>query len=107
MGSFRDFLSSGDSKETGLGHRTEELRLATSASIARVLISFLPVPGLSLSTDQASEFSDKAGKLVSSDEFIQELSNRINEPEAGESEEDFVKRAKDALRALLTEKLTK
>lgn len=68
-------------------------RLATSASI------------ISLSKSDKKEFADQVGDLVESEEFVTELSDQIGKPQPGESEDEFVERAKNAMKKLMRAKL--
>jgi hypothetical protein len=53
---------------------------------------------------KAAEFSKEVVEFVSSDTFASELSNTVAEPRRGESEDQFVERAKDSMRSLLRKK---
>lgn len=55
--------------------------------------------------DQASVLKSQAIALVGSEPFLREASKAIGPPLAGESEDEFVARAKAALRALLSKLL--
>lgn len=58
-----------------------------------------------LATDQASALKAEAMALVGSEPFLREASKEIGAPKVGESEDEFVSRAKATLRALLTKSL--
>ena len=50
---------------------------------------------------QADEFTSKTMTLVSSKTFLMAISDEIGLPKAGETEDDFVSRARSAIRQLL------
>lgn len=51
--------------------------------------------------DKKEKFSKKVSSLVSKDEFMEKLSDRIGSPKSGESEDSFVERSKGELRKML------
>jgi len=62
-----------------------------------------------LSTDVAKneksdEFAQQVERFVKSDDFVKELSSSVGEPFNTESEDEFVGRAKEAMRTLLKKK---
>lgn len=59
------------------------------------------------SHSKAIKFSHGVAEIVTSNDFISELSNEIGKPKKYESEDDFVKRAKESLRSLLQTKVLK
>lgn len=58
-----------------------------------------------LAADQASVLKSQAIALVGSEPFLHEASKEIGVPLIGESEDEFVARAKTTLRALLSKSL--
>jgi len=58
-----------------------------------------------ISPEHQSEFAEQAAKLITEDKFLDDLQNRIGTPQSGETEEIFVSRAKERMRALLRERL--
>lgn len=86
--------------------------LVTKASetvLANTLKSVEAAVGLaaieSLGKTKASEFAGEVAALVSSKEFISQLSDDIGEPAEFETEDQFVARAKKTMKALLKSKL--
>lgn len=58
-----------------------------------------------LSNAEEDKFADHLSQIVTSEDFISDLSNLIDSPHANESEDDFVVRAKESMRNLLRDKL--
>ena len=54
---------------------------------------------------QVAKFSNEVSSLLHSEGFIEELSSRIGEPLLDETEDEFVRRAKNSMRKLLSQKL--
>jgi hypothetical protein len=59
----------------------------------------------SLGKTKACEFAGEVVALVSSKEFVSQLSDEIGEPYEFETESQFVERAKKTMKALLKSKL--
>ncbi len=57
-----------------------------------------------LASNKAAEFSGDVSKFIASKKFSAELSKAVGEPRAEESEDEFVGRAKEAMRNLLKKK---
>lgn len=66
--------------------------------------SLLPFEGLLLKSNQVEEFSKQVSDYVNSDEVIRNLSAEIAEPLPDETEEEFIERASQILRNILSEK---
>lgn len=86
--------------------------LVTKASalvLANALTGVKSAVGLatvvSLGKTKASEFAEEVVALVSSEEFVAQLSDDIGEPTELETEEQFIARAKKTMKALLKSKL--
>jgi hypothetical protein len=94
MSSFKDFVKSNAGSNFLPSVKDQELAISTK------LTGALPV-------NQRNKFSSVLSKLVQEDSFIDELSDSIGKPKENESEDEFVERAKDALRYLLDRKLSK
>jgi len=92
------FKSSGSASAQPLNSKLLQLEVAKKASESLTTLS-QSMPAIS-KTD-ITAFGNKFGSLVVSDEFLQELSNAIQQPHFGESEETFVKRCKESLYALI------
>lgn len=77
-------------------------------AVARVLDHKLSTIGVLLTgmdSKQQAEFANQAAALVTKDEFLDELQERIGTPQKNETEDIFVSRAKNRMRELLKEKL--
>lgn len=61
----------------------------------------------SITKSDAEKFSNEAIQIAGSDEVIDKLSNKVGRPLENESEDEFVDRAKSALKEILKEKLFK
>lgn len=86
--------------------------LVTKASVpvlANALTGVKSAVGLatvgSLGKTKASEFAEEVVALVSSEEFVVQLSDDIGEPTELETEEQFIARAKKTMKVLLKSKL--
>jgi hypothetical protein len=82
-----------------------ELQNATRKSLAVVVNSTSNAALVALPKQEKKNISDELSKIVTKDEFISELSNNIGMPRKNETEEEFVLRAKGALRTMLRKKL--
>ena len=71
-----------------------EMGLATVATLGSVL-----------GKSKASEFADDASDLFTSDDFLNELESELGLPQKGESEDEFVARAKARMFEMLKTKL--
>lgn len=60
---------------------------------------------LELSTPEVQEFASTVSKLACDGKFISEFSEHLGIPSEGESEDEFVDRAKSTMRYLLRKKL--
>jgi hypothetical protein len=72
---------------------------------AHLTLTRLTTPILGSST-KAEKFSDDVMEVVKSDEFITKLDSKIGDVLPGESEDDFVKRAKQTLLNVLRSKFS-
>lgn len=61
----------------------------------------------SISAPEIDKFSTEISKIVQSEDFIDNLSNKIGKPLPDESEDAFINRAKQIMTTLLKNKLTK
>nr|HDI1706959.1 hypothetical protein [Klebsiella pneumoniae] len=52
-----------------------------------------------------SDFSNQAAELVTDEKFLDELQDKIGNPQANENEDEFIHRAKKEMRNLLKSKL--
>ncbi len=60
---------------------------------------------LELSKPEVQEFASTVSKLACDGKFINEFSDHLGAPSEGESEDEFVERAKSTMRYLLRKKL--
>jgi|LakMenE18May11ns_1017448.scaffolds.fasta_scaffold9938225_5 hypothetical protein len=102
--SFKEFFDSDENPDKALPPKLQSSS-ALSASISGSLVGVPLLTGLPFSDKSREEFADKVSSLSHSDEFIADLSGDIGLPLNGESEEDFVARAKKAMADLLRRKL--
>ncbi len=105
MTSFKDFFNSKTKNPQG----TTAIA-AVSSAVARGLTSSPDVITVTTRTVEWSnsdkeKFAHQVGELVGSEEFVTELSDQIGKPLPGESEDEFVERAKNSMKALLRGKL--
>ncbi len=77
-----------------------ELTNSMSQAISRTSLSHLP-------GDKVGAFSDQVAELATSDEVMDELSDALGTPKSGETEDEFVARAKATMTAILNRKLSK
>lgn len=89
-------------KEMLKGKASKAVLNQTTAGLAANLTLAL---SSALGSSKAQEFSESISDLVSSDNFISDLSDRIGTPLASETEDEFVARAKSLMSSLLSEKL--
>lgn len=103
MSDFKDFFNAKTN--------TEKTELASIGSKINNILMTASVTGLLVGSGKkekaADEFSNKVSQFVHSDEFIGELSKDIGTPKENESEDEFVSRAKDAMKNLLRKQLSK
>ena len=72
---------------------------------AEMGLATFAVLGGALGATKAQKFSDGAASLVTSDEFLNELESELGLPEQGETEDEFVTRAKASMLGMLKAKL--
>jgi len=102
MSDFKDFFNA--------KNNTDKAELAISTGINNILVASSVIglfSGSGKKEKAAEEFSNKVSRFVHSDEFIGEFSKDIGIPKENESEDEFVSRAKDAMKNLLRKKLSK
>ena len=98
-----DFLARPDTAEV-----RESSALTVRSSVGKVVASNVLVStGLKFGKSEQGEFAKGVAEVVMSKEFTQELSQAIGQPDATETEDDFVARAKAKMAALLNRKLLK
>jgi hypothetical protein len=114
MSDFKEYFFSKKSESSDLASSTQEAMkspsiqksIATiSGSIVGSLSAINAVAVQSFSESEKEKFANEASSLAHSEDFIQEFSSIIEAPKKEETEDEFVKRAKNAMRKLLSEKL--
>ena len=76
-----------------------------AARIASELVIHNDSGKSTLTDEQSQNFAIKVSQVLSSDEFIDEISKSIGLPEKDETEDEFVKRSKVTIKTLLRMKL--
>jgi len=99
MSSLKDFMSV-TKNNTLISKNT--LNVLTSKISGSVLAS-----GVSISGVDNEKFSSEVAKLAHSDEVLTKLSDDVGKPKSGESEDEFVSRAKVSMANILRQKLMK
>ncbi|MBG6077978.1 hypothetical protein [Polaromonas sp. CG_9.11] len=111
MSNFKDFFFSKDSSnQTTLSKDSSGLSVSVNKVYKDVVVRLSEknlINTISLSNSEKTKFEQEIGNHVISEDFISELSSRINLPKAHESEDEFVARAKQSMRYLLKEKFKK
>jgi hypothetical protein len=92
---------------SGLPSLIQSARTDVAHTIRSKLMSESALPAGGVSAADAQRFEESVGDIVASDAFLEQLSEEVGEPKAGETEEEFVTRAKAALRSLMRESLTR
>lgn len=82
----------------------ESTSLATTTKV-RMGLATANVLGSVLGATKAKQFSDDAASLVTSDDFLNELESELGLPQKGETEDEFVARAKASMFEMLKSKL--
>ncbi|MGJ3439979.1 hypothetical protein AAZU54_08275 [Pseudomonas sp. Je.1.5.c] len=81
---------------------SESLAVRTQAGVRDSAVAIL---GTAFGASKATEFAEGAAKLVTDREFLGELEGEIGLPKSGETEDEFVSRAKKAMFNMLQAKL--
>ena len=102
--SFREFFNSDANPDKQLPPQLQSFAVG-SAAISSSLAGSILATGLPFPDNSREEFAEKVSSLSHSDEFISDLSEEIGTPVDGESEEEFVTRAKRAMAELLRKRL--
>lgn len=105
MSNFSDFIKNGEGQTIPAKGTTSIMPKLELAKKSCETMTALAVVDTNIEKNDISVFSSKFSGLVFSDEFILELSNTIQRPYLGESEETFVKRCKESLFALIDKHL--
>lgn len=109
MNSFKKFLNKKNKDSTSISSSSKIISstpeyLSTLKSISNIaLLSTIK----SITKSEAEKFSQEAIQIAESDEVMDDLSNQVGRPLEGESEDEFVDRAKSTLKRILKEKLFK
>jgi len=81
---------------------SESLAVSTRNEVKFATLAIL---GATLAAPTASRFAEEAAELVTDKEFLGELEGKIGLPKPGETEDEFVDRAKAAMFKMLQGKL--
>ena len=81
---------------------SESLAGSTQAGIT---VAAVAIRGATLGVSKASTFAEEAANLVTDKQFLGELESEIGLPKSGETEDEFVVRAKEAMFKMLQGKL--
>ncbi|OBE75840.1 hypothetical protein WN07_22985 [Klebsiella pneumoniae] len=87
-------------------HSTTQSTASTAlATEIYTKISCIGPRALGFGGDKQSDFSNQAAELVTDEKFLDELQDKIGNPQANENEDEFIHRAKKEMRNLLKSKL--
>ncbi|MDQ7091696.1 MAG: hypothetical protein Q9M50_13850 [Methylococcales bacterium] len=106
MSEFKEYFFAKKPKSLSLAHPSIQSSItAISGSIVGGLSFINSLGGQSLPEKGKEKFANEVSSLAHSEGFIEEFSSIIKEPKKGETEDEFVNRAKKSMRKLLSEKL--
>ena len=94
-GEQEDLLLPGPTGSTSLSLAHDAVEHAVSTALEKT----------DLPSEEAVQFAEKTGALVTDHKFIQELSDLIGQPKQSESEDEFVDRCKKTMSSLLVKRL--
>ncbi|WP_241060647.1 hypothetical protein [Achromobacter xylosoxidans] len=99
-----DFLERSDSAQV-----RQASALDVRASVGSVFLGSAPIASgmLKIGKSEENKFVEGVADVVMSKEFTTELSDAIGQPQAAETEDAFVARAKAQMSALIKKKLSK
>ena len=97
MSSFSDFMKAKLAKPSAQASIVNRIAAVTKSGLLRST--------LSLSGETIDPLANKAAEVVTTDAFIEQLGDTIKGVKPGESEEEFVIRAKAAFRLTLRKRL--
>jgi hypothetical protein len=80
---------------------TDPTSVPSTGSISEISKSLLQDAALPFASTEVAKLSDETAKLVNTDQFMDKLSEVVGTPKSGESEDEFVNRAKAAFRMVL------
>lgn len=110
MGSLYEYITkNSEANQPALlpsSNETKSAAVAVTVAIESAVVELLTTHDVTSKKD-ALQISDGMAKLVTEDDFLKQLSDTIQKPTKGESEDDFVKRCNSALRSMLDEHLDK
>lgn len=101
MASLKDFLKKTESNENG------SALVPSSRKLQSLILN--EVNGgspIKVSIGEAEDFSRRVSELSTSDDVINDLSDRLGAPKDNETEDEFVSRAKAVLTEILKRKLS-
>lgn len=79
---------------------------STHKDMVELIIRSLPLGSL-LTRDKVQDFTSNVSQLIQSRPFLQEISDKISQPRAGETEEEFVARGLAVIKEVLRSKFEK
>ncbi|SHM48085.1 hypothetical protein SAMN05216593_101120 [Pseudomonas asturiensis] len=88
-----------------LMHSKKAAGTLAATTKAEISLTTFAVLGAALGATKAQKFSDGAASLVTSDDFLNELESELGLPGQGETEDEFVARAKASMFDMLKAKL--
>lgn len=98
--SFNEFINENNQTNSNLANLPAELVKNSSIAISNTILK----SDLTLTKDQADEFSSKVIEIAFSKEVIDELSTKIGKPTAQETEAEFIQRSSNTLKSILLSK---
>lgn len=113
MKNLKDFIVQRDATEAGQAEMSKSKDLITDSlkavSLPRINSTSLGVAaGLIFSNNKKERrFAEELVEVAHSEAFLDEFSQKIDEPQPGETEDQFVARAKATFKGLLSKKLDK
>lgn len=110
MSDFKEFVkkNAGKVPPAQLGHDGKAVEAFNVGNLSAAVFSvFSSAHLLDVGSKKQRKLSEHVAGVVASDSFIEELSNSLGDPQPGESEDEFVARARMAFRGLMSKKLNK
>lgn len=98
MKNFKDFINQPSSDDKTIALVAENLKNLISTNI-NLTKSF------SAKDNKKDVFISRISSIIKSDDFLNEFSDKIDKPQIGEKEDEFVLRAKNSMREILNKKL--
>lgn len=102
MRKLSDFMNNNKSEKPDNSSSSLLIKSSGISTLSNIVLNSSIV---SLSKSKAQKFGEEAMSIATSDEVINELSEKVGSPLEGESEDDFVNRSKSILKEILKDKL--